>query len=223
MVHGGRALPGDRAPGDHADDDGRRVMTTPARQSAPPSSASTGGVSPRIAQPSSTAIGGTRYVVAPALPGARALERVGPRREADRRREDAEVDGPGDRLACSRRRARARAPARTAGRRRPDEAREERHLQRARALQQRLLRDHAARVRRRGGDAQRGAPAGVDAALRRGQPDHDRARERDRAARRPACAGSPRAAAARRAPRRTPGRCSRAWRRSPRRSAARRR
>ena len=45
---------------DRADDDGRRVTITPARQSAPPSSASTGGVSPRIAQPSSTATGGTR-------------------------------------------------------------------------------------------------------------------------------------------------------------------
>ena len=51
-----------------------------------------------------------------------------------------------------------------------------------RALQQRLLRDDAARVGRRRGDAQRGAPAGVDAALRRREADHDRAGEGDRAA-----------------------------------------
>ena len=39
---------------------GIRDTATPARQSAPPGSASTGGTSPRIAQPRSTASGGTR-------------------------------------------------------------------------------------------------------------------------------------------------------------------
>src|SRR5206468_12846594 len=45
-----------------------RASATPARHRMPPGSAITGGTSPRMIQPSNTAIGGTRYVVEPRLP-----------------------------------------------------------------------------------------------------------------------------------------------------------
>ena len=63
----------------------RRVSSTPTMASAPPTKVRVGGTSSRVSHATSVAMPGTRNVVSDSAAGVGVGERVGPRREGDRR------------------------------------------------------------------------------------------------------------------------------------------
>ena len=160
-----------------------RATTTPPMHSAPPAIASHDGTSARTSQARTMTIGATRYVVDPRRPAASPAQREGPRRERDRRREEAEVEEPADA-----RDLRGAQLVDEPGRERqagdhPGDARQPRDGEGRRRAEGGLLERHAGGVGERGPKAQDDPERRVAAAGRRrraGERDHRRPAERDR-------------------------------------------